>query len=174
MDSCAYTKRSLEGTAFKSDRLLAQMQINKQKTWNNVTALDCTSIQTTKTIRVELNQKRKEKNIMKKSVDLYEFRETFQSFRPDNFSYRGLSALFDYFEELESDIGEEIEFDCIAICCDFSEHESAIACIEEHGYSLEFDDDDDDDDEKEEKALEYLRGNTLVIPFENGIIIQAF
>ena len=110
---------------------------------------------------------------MKKTIDLHEFRETFRTLRPENFTYSGLAAMFDYFEDLEMDIGEDIEFDCIAICCDFSEHESAVSCIKEHGYSFEFDD-DDDDDEKEEKAMEYLQDNTIVIPFESGIIIQAF
>lgn len=47
--------------------------------------------------------------------------------RMDNFSYDGLRALFEYFENLEDDIGEEIECDVIAICCDF--HEMTISEI---------------------------------------------
>lgn len=58
---------------------------------------------------------------MKQTVNLYEFRDAFRSIRPDNFSYEGLEILFDYFEQLEDDIGEEIELDVIAICCEFSE-----------------------------------------------------
>lgn len=41
--------------------------------------------------------------------------------RMDNFSYDGLRALFEHFENLEDDIGEEIECDVIAICCDYNE-----------------------------------------------------
>lgn len=41
--------------------------------------------------------------------------------REDNFSYAGLTALFDYLEECERDIGEEWELDVIALCCDFTE-----------------------------------------------------
>jgi len=58
---------------------------------------------------------------MKKTVDFFTFQLAFESIRPDNFSYEGLSALFDHIEELESDIGEEIELDVIALCCDYSE-----------------------------------------------------
>tara|TARA_R100001460_G_scaffold11706_4_gene27120 strand:+ start:311 stop:628 length:318 start_codon:yes stop_codon:yes gene_type:complete len=42
----------------------------------------------------------------------------------NNFSYMGLDALFDYLEELEDDTGVKIEFDPIAICCDFVEYDS--------------------------------------------------
>lgn len=58
---------------------------------------------------------------MKQTVELHDFRDAFRSIRPDNFSYEGLAVLFDYLEELGDDIGEEIELDVIAICCDFSE-----------------------------------------------------
>lgn len=51
-----------------------------------------------------------------------QFRDAFLQYgRGDNFSYQGLSKLFDYLEELSDDIGEPIELDVIAICCDFSE-----------------------------------------------------
>ena len=44
--------------------------------------------------------------------------------RKENFSYEGKKALFEYLEELEDNIGEKIEFDCIAICCEYSEYEN--------------------------------------------------
>lgn len=44
--------------------------------------------------------------------------------RENNFSYYGRLALFEYFEQLEDDIGEQIEFDPIAICCEFTEYEN--------------------------------------------------
>lgn len=58
---------------------------------------------------------------MKQTVYLSDFRDSFKRIRPDNFSYEGLGLLFDYFEQLEDDTGEEIELDVIAICCDYSE-----------------------------------------------------
>jgi len=58
---------------------------------------------------------------MKQSVYLNDFRNAFQEIRPNNFSYEGLSILFDYFEEFEDSTGEEIELDVIAVCCEYSE-----------------------------------------------------
>jgi hypothetical protein len=40
-----------------------------------------------------------------------------KAIRPDNFSYEGLQELFSYLDEIDSDL----EFDPIAICCDFSQ-----------------------------------------------------
>lgn len=61
---------------------------------------------------------------MKQSVNLYAFRRAFETLRPDNFSYAGQEALFDYLEEYEESTGEEVELDVIALCCDYSEYEN--------------------------------------------------
>ena len=58
---------------------------------------------------------------MKQTINKYQFRDAFMSIRPDNFSYESLEILFEYFEQLEDDIGEDIELDVIAICCDWVE-----------------------------------------------------
>ena len=42
--------------------------------------------------------------------------------RSENFSREGLEALYGYFEELGED--QNIQFDVIAICCDFTEYEN--------------------------------------------------
>jgi len=54
----------------------------------------------------------------------FRFVDEFQKIRPNNFSYEGLHALYDYFDDLSHDIGLPIEFDPIAICCDYREYES--------------------------------------------------
>lgn len=41
--------------------------------------------------------------------------------RKDQFSYEGLNQLYDYLEQLEQDLGETIELDVIALCCDYAE-----------------------------------------------------
>jgi len=41
--------------------------------------------------------------------------------KDSGFTYQGKQVLFDYLESLESDTGEQIEFDPIAIRCDYSE-----------------------------------------------------
>ena len=60
---------------------------------------------------------------MKQSISVYDFIDEFQSMRPDNFSYEGLEALFDFLEEYEDEAGEEMELDVIALCYEFSEYE---------------------------------------------------
>jgi hypothetical protein len=47
-----------------------------------------------------------------------QFRFQMQSIRPENFSWEGLGELFDYFDSMDP---EQIEYDGIAICCDFTE-----------------------------------------------------
>ena len=59
---------------------------------------------------------------MKQSINEYQFINAFSD--TSNFSYAGLSALYDYLEQLEDDIGEEIELDVIALCCGFAEYDS--------------------------------------------------
>jgi len=50
-----------------------------------------------------------------------QFVSRFKAIRPDNFSNSALYALFYYFDNLSDGIGEDIEFDPIAICCEYSE-----------------------------------------------------
>ena len=58
---------------------------------------------------------------MFKTIDAYAFRNEFKSMgRGDQFTYEGLTVLFDYLEELEF-CGDPYELDVIALCCDFAE-----------------------------------------------------
>jgi len=85
-----------------------------------------------------------------------------------DWSYNGAVALAEYLESFEEDTGQEIEFDRVAIRCDFSEYETALECVRNY----DFEADPDDEDDQEEAALDYLREHTSVIEFEGGIIIQ--
>jgi hypothetical protein len=58
---------------------------------------------------------------MKQTLTKDMFRFQMNQIRPDNFSYEGQNVLFDYFEQLEDDTQTDMEFDPIAICCDFSQ-----------------------------------------------------
>ena len=60
---------------------------------------------------------------MKTTLQFNEFRSWFENNRPNNFSRAGLMALWEYLEQYESDTGEEIEFDPIALCCEYTEYE---------------------------------------------------
>lgn len=109
---------------------------------------------------------------MKTHVDKEAFVNTFDSYgRGNNFSRAAREALFEYFEQLEENTGGEIEFDCIAICCDWSEYKSQIGAVAEY---VSFDDFTSNYDGDKDKCLEYLRDNTQVIEFEGGILVQSF
>lgn len=58
---------------------------------------------------------------MKMTLTKDMFRFHMNQIRPDNFSYEGLGELFDYFEQIEDGTQTDMEFDPIAICCDFSQ-----------------------------------------------------
>ena len=99
---------------------------------------------------------------MKRTVNVYDFRQAFKdSGRNDNFTYEGLGALFEYFEGLEEDTGEEMELDVIGICCEFYEYEDLKEFQENYG--------------DEYKTLEDVEELTIVIPIDNKrFIIQDF
>lgn len=99
---------------------------------------------------------------MKRTVNVYDFRQAFKDMgRNDSFTYEGLGALFEYFEELEEDTGEEMELDVIGICCDFSEYENIKEFQENYG--------------DEYQTIEDIEDQTTVIPVDGDrFIIQQF
>lgn len=106
---------------------------------------------------------------MIKTLSRYDFEDEFNSSDTykNNFSYEGKKALFDYLEEYEEETGEKIEFDLVALCCDYTEYENWDEFIGEY-----------EDYCKEHKITntEELRDYTQVIPIPetDGFIIQAF
>ena len=79
----------------------------------------------------------------------------------NNFSYKGLKSLYNYFIDLVEDTGEKIEFDPIAICCEYSEYEN-LEEIKNNYNDIE--------------TIEDLRDYTQVIEISGSdkIIIQDF
>lgn len=107
---------------------------------------------------------------MKTTVDLYEFREAFRRADRDNYTREGLEMLFDYLEEYEEQTGTELEFDVIAICCDFDEnHWEDVAA----NYSIDLTDCEDD---KIEAVRDYLNDNTSLVgePLPGVFLYQVF
>ncbi len=99
---------------------------------------------------------------MKQTVNEYDFIDAFKRMdREENFSYEGLSALFDFLEQLEEDTGEEMELDVIAICCDFCEYANLEDFRNDYG--------------DEYQTLEDVENETTVIRIDDTrFIIQAF
>lgn len=101
------------------------------------------------------------------------FVSRFKEVRNDEFTLEALRTLFQYFDELSEDIGENIEFDPIAICCDFSELDEESA-MSDYDYLFNVND-IDEEDRNYEKLIELLEDETTVFVLENGnIIVQAF
>jgi len=98
---------------------------------------------------------------MKETVNLDTFLCRFNDIRPRNFSYAGLKSLFRYLEELEEDTGEEMEFDPIAFCSEYTEYQGGIKELS--------------DDYPDIESLDDLRNETTVIMVDGGgFIIQNF
>ena len=110
---------------------------------------------------------------MKTYVTQTDFIDTFKQseLRKNKFSYDGLVALYEYLVQLEDDLGEEITFDMVAICCDFTEYKSTEEFINDY---------QDYQDMSYSEVMAVLREETEVIEFGHGLqwresfIIRAF
>ena len=81
--------------------------------------------------------------------------------RGNQFSRAGLSALYDYLEQLQDDIGEEIELDVIALCCEYSEYDNLAEFQED--YSEDY------------QTIGDIESDTTVIMIDDeSFIIQQF
>ena len=91
-----------------------------------------------------------------------QFRDEFNSIRPNNFSYHGLSALYDWTIDIseQADL-KPIKLDVIAICCEYSEYES----LEE--FNKDYD--------RDYESIDDIRDDTTLIPIDSeSFIIQQF
>ncbi len=106
---------------------------------------------------------------MKQTLTKDMFRFQMNQVRPDNFSYEGQGFLFDHFELFEEDMNEEIEFDPIAICCEYSE-------MSIHDVIDAFNLDVDYERNIDIQVLDYLEKNTLLVGVtsESKVIFQNF
>jgi hypothetical protein len=102
-------------------------------------------------------------------------------FRDENaaWSYAGALALAEYLQEWEDGTGEEMEFDRVAIRCDFSEWKTLEEwaadyfggtgeAVEELGL------DPEDVDKREDAMRNYINGRGTLIEFDGGIIVSSF
>lgn len=114
---------------------------------------------------------------MKTTVSLYDFREAFRTMgRAEQFSYEGLEVLFDYLESYETDTGEELELDVVALCCDFYEdtEEQIVRNYWDSEAEAEWEA-IEDEAEKTEAVREYLEANgALVGEVTGGFVYRAF
>ena len=95
---------------------------------------------------------------MKDTVTQYTFTDTMIK---HGFSYEGTKALFEHFEQYEENCDQELEFDPIAFCCEYSEYED----MEE--FWQNYDKEDYPDEES-------IMDNTFYWAFGDSFIIQQF
>lgn len=122
---------------------------------------------------------------MKITVDVNDMKERFEALDRDYYTYEGLEALLDYYDEID----ENMEFDAIAICCDCTEYGEGAACsfddlVNEYGYKypveewLEdegLEENEFDNDEYMTALVERLEYETTVLHVPNGnYIVFAF
>lgn len=96
------------------------------------------------------------------TINSFDFIKAFEDYgRETQFSRGALFAIFDYLEELEQDIGEDMELDVIGICCDYTEYESLEEFQEQCNDSY--------------KSIEDIEDETTVIRLDDGgFIVQNF
>jgi hypothetical protein len=112
---------------------------------------------------------------MKTTITQSDFVSAFKgnSERKDQFSYGALCALFDYYEQMEQDTGEELELDVVAICCDWTEYATALEAAQAYGWETD-EPQDERSDTSEKHALVFLGDNTQVIELPVGVVVLNF
>lgn len=73
---------------------------------------------------------------MIKRLNVYDMKDEFIKMNRDYYSFSGLEALLEFYNEI---IDENMELDCIGICCDCTEFGEGAACslsdlINDYGY----------------------------------------
>jgi hypothetical protein len=84
----------------------------------------------------------------------------------DAFSYEAITALFEWYDELSESC--DIEFDPVAIRCDWSEYDDNGLFVD-YSYLL-----DEDERHNTDRLIEVLEENTTVIRLKTTYLIEAF
>jgi hypothetical protein len=109
---------------------------------------------------------------MKRTINLYEFRDAFHRMDRRNFSYHGLEVLYDALMEWEDAGGQEIELDVVALCCDYAED-----CLDDiahnHGFTVS---EDLNDEERTDAIMQWLYEQTTVCgtTSDGTVVYQQF
>lgn len=89
-----------------------------------------------------------------------------------SWSVEGAEVLFDYLDEVSDDTGEPIEFDLVALRCDYSE-DTVDDLIDQ--YDIDVSDAEDDEDEKTDLVRDYLERNTAIVgETSDGFVYAVF
>lgn len=89
----------------------------------------------------------------------------------NNFSLEGAKAVQEWFEEYSDSTGENVSFDPIAWCVEFTEYDSVGEAYAEHFGNYDDVEDQTQGNRTPEQQLERFQDNTTVIELDNGHII---
>ena len=97
-------------------------------------------------------------SIVKTITNDYEFAEWVKQSDSysNNFTFEGANAVQAYYEQLSDELGENIEFDPIAWCCEFSEYDGFDDFVKETGF---------------EEGYGELQNTTTVLETDGDVII---
>ena len=120
--------------------------------------------------------------LLKMTLDANIMKEMFKNCNRDYYTYEACEVLLEYYDEID----ENIEFDVIAICCDWNEYGDTPcltwkAFISDYGYLLDVEEwkeenalDEYDEDLYIDALIEELENKTTVIRLSNSVLIGAF
>lgn len=91
----------------------------------------------------------------------------------NDFSYEACGALYKYYEDLSNYLGEPINFDPIAIRCDWHECEDFGDVFLNYDYLINLDE-IAASEEIQDALLDELERRTTVIELDIGYLVQAF
>lgn len=90
----------------------------------------------------------------------------------NQFSPEGADAVQAYYENLSEDIGENIEFDPIAWCVEWTEFNSLVEAYREH-YGDDTDLPEEQRRTQNDQIREFFEDNTTLIELENGNVLLS-
>jgi hypothetical protein len=117
---------------------------------------------------------------MKMTLTCADIASAFESAYGTRFSHYGALALADHLLELEEALGEEYEFDAMAIRCEFNQYECPQMWAEDYfsgdiweGMGIDLTG-DETEDEQEALIRDYIEDHGTLITFSGGIIVSNF
>ena len=106
--------------------------------------------------------------MIKQTVNESRFTDVLMSDEYAGWTYGATKALYEYYEQLSEDMGEDIELDPVVIRCEWNEYPSALECAKDYDeYMIEHFQNLASASENNETAREWLEERTHVIDVEN-------
>ena len=95
--------------------------------------------------------------------------------RGNNFSVAAREWLYDYLDGFSQDTGDDIKFDPVAICCDWTEYEKFSDLVYDYGYMVDLPNDAPENEMTVAKIEQMLGENTNWVKLDNGAwLVESF